>query len=229
MAGGFKNKDKIKCLLWSDRHCCLCGKSCGADIEIAHISPCTGKGANNIDNAIPVCYDCHAKIGHYNRLHPRGNKYKEQELKIRRNQIYERHTANLVPPIHYVISQQNNPYNPRGGLRVWPDVTLNIENRSDYLPVKLRIMIKGLLNGQPVNLDLTDSLYSGGKTWNLNPRIQINGHFEIHNDRIKNLSQGQRFEIRVNITAIDVYEREHQRLEDGYVYVPEGGYWYFEP
>ncbi len=229
MAGGFKNKDKTRCLLWSDRHCCLCGKSCGIDIEIAHISPRTGKGANNIDNAIPVCYDCHAKIGHYNRLHPRGNRYKEQELKIRRNQIYERHTANLVPPIHYVISHQNNPYDHREGLRVWPDVTFNIENLSDYLLVKLRIIIKGLLNDQPVNLGLGDGLYSGGKIWNLNARTQVNAHFEIHNDRIKNLSQGQRFEIRVNITAIDVYEREHQRLEDGYVYALEGDHWYFEP
>ncbi len=231
MAGGFKDKDKIKCLLWSDRHCCLCGKSCGADIEIAHILPRLGKGANDIDNAIPLCYDCHAKIGHYSILHPKGNKYKEQELKTRRNQIYDRYTTNLVPPIHYPICQKNDPYDPGGASREWPDVTLNIENRSNYLPITLKITIKGLLNGNPVNLNLRDGLYSGGKTWNINPGIRINGHFEIHNDRIKNLRQGHRFEIRAHIRAIDVYKREHQRLEDGYVYVPDprGDYWYFEP
>ena len=30
--GDFHEKDKIKCLLWCNRHCCPCGKACGTDI-----------------------------------------------------------------------------------------------------------------------------------------------------------------------------------------------------
>ena len=37
MTGDFSENDKIKCLLWCNRHCCLCGKACGTNIEIAHI------------------------------------------------------------------------------------------------------------------------------------------------------------------------------------------------
>lgn len=229
MAGGFNGKDKIKCLLWCDRHCCLCSKFCGIDVEIAHISPRKGKGANNINNAIPLCYECHAKIGHYNIKHPRGTKYKEQELKTRRDQIYERYTAPLVPPINYVVSHYINPYTPHKSKRKFPDATFNITNLSDYLPGRLKIIIKGLLNGQQINLNLADGLYSGGKIWNLNPRTRVNGHFKINNNQIKTLKLGQRFEIRTNITVIDIYERERKRLEDGYAYVPKTGYWYFEP
>jgi len=230
MPGDFKIEDKIKCLLWCDRHCCLCGKSCGTNIEIAHISPRKGKNSNNIDNAIPLCYDCHAKIGHYNKEHPRGNKYKEAELKARRDQIYEKYTASLVPPINYRISQLINPFDPRETRkRQFPDITFSIVNLSDYLSAKAKIIIKGILDSKPFNLNLTDRLYSDGKIWHLNPRNQINGHFMIYNNKIKELKQGQRFEIRIAITLIDIYEREHKRLEDGYVYMPESNNWYFEP
>src|SRR6516165_11946276 len=79
-------------LLWSDRHCCLCKKACGLDIEVDHIKPVAAGGTNAIDNAIPLCYKCHAKVHHYNDLHPRGTKYWNEELKIRREQVYEEFT-----------------------------------------------------------------------------------------------------------------------------------------
>ena len=93
---------KIKMLLWCARHCCLCSGNAGPDIEMTHIS---NKGGNEIDNGIPLCYDCHAKIGHYNKEHTRGNKYKDEELKACREQIYEERTRHLVPPIHFFLSQ----------------------------------------------------------------------------------------------------------------------------
>lgn len=67
MAKKFSEEDKLKCLLWSDRHCCVCDTPCGLDIEIAHIDP---KGGEDFDNAIPVCYKHHAEIGRYNKEHP---------------------------------------------------------------------------------------------------------------------------------------------------------------
>jgi hypothetical protein len=91
----FQEADKIKLLLWCDRHCCVCGKACGTDIQIAHIDE---KGPGEIDNAIPLCYDCHAKTGRYNPKYPLGNKHRPKELKARREQVYEQHTRALVPP-----------------------------------------------------------------------------------------------------------------------------------
>ena len=32
--------------------------------------------ADDIDNAIPLCFDCHGAVQHYNDEHPRGTKYK---------------------------------------------------------------------------------------------------------------------------------------------------------
>lgn len=32
----FDEADKLKALLWCDRHCCLCGKAAGIGIEVAH-------------------------------------------------------------------------------------------------------------------------------------------------------------------------------------------------
>ena len=55
----FRDEDKVKMLLWSDRHCCLCKKACGTDIEIAHIDADSG---NDMNNGIPLCYNCHAEI-----------------------------------------------------------------------------------------------------------------------------------------------------------------------
>ena len=75
MTGDFCEEDKTKCLLWCSRHCCLCGKACGTNIEIAHVIPKGQDGSDDIDNAIPLCFDCHSEIGRYNKEHPRGNKY----------------------------------------------------------------------------------------------------------------------------------------------------------
>ncbi len=69
----FKESDKTKMLLWSGRCCCLCGKTCGDAIEIAHIDQNAING-NEIDNGIPVCHDHHVEIGRYNNQHPLGDK-----------------------------------------------------------------------------------------------------------------------------------------------------------
>src|SRR4030095_13483185 len=97
----FTEPDKLKALLWCDRHCCLCGKAAGVGIEVAHID----RHKSDFDNAVPLCFDCHAAVGHYNREHPRGKKYSAQELRTRREQVYEQHTRYLVPPVQYSIQQ----------------------------------------------------------------------------------------------------------------------------
>ena len=222
----FKDKDKIERLLWCDRHCCICEAECDVNIEFAHIGQ---RDDNNIDNAIPVCYDCHAKIGKYNADHPRGNKFKIDELKKRREQIYEKYTSRYVAPLQYVISNLNNPYIPESGKREYPDVTFNIVNHSDQLPTQMIVAITGKLNGEKVALRLTDGLYSGKKIWNLNPKRQVNGHFVINSTKLHIFKDNDLFEVRVNIKLKDIVGKEHVLLEDGYVYNHKKDYWYFEP
>jgi hypothetical protein len=222
----FKKTDKIKMLLWCDRHCCLCDKPCGIDIEIAHIKD---KQDNSFDNGIPVCYDCHSKIGMYNELHPLGSKITAEEIKQRREQIFDKYTRQYMVPMHYIISSDINPLIPSTNTRAYPDITFNITNLSDYLPSKLRVSLNGMLNDKKISLGVKEGLYTGVKIWNLNPKKTVNSHFIISNKRLINLKGSDRLEIRVSITQTDILGREHSFLEDGYVFNKKGDYWYFEP
>lgn len=230
--GDFTEGDKIKCLLWCDRHCCLCGKPCGSNIEIAHIIPKKNGDSNksalsiigDIDNAIPLCFECHSEIGRYNLDHPRGNKYKERELKTRRDQIYEKYTRHLVPPIGYEITQ----ITPQGG-RELPDVGFTLSHLGDSLPIKVLIALEIFLGNQSLGLAKTENgLYSGKKYWNVNPRSVVNGHFPIPNETV-NSENEERLEIRVNVKILDQYEREHHLLPVGWVYMRDRNSWFYEP
>jgi hypothetical protein len=63
------------------RHCCVCHRWCGFRIELHHIQARADGGGDEIDNAIPVCFDCHAEI---ESKGPRGRKYSEHELREHR-------------------------------------------------------------------------------------------------------------------------------------------------
>jgi hypothetical protein len=54
-------------------------------IETDHIKPNEDGGTDDIDNAIPVCFDCHAEIHSYNVKHPRGRKFTPDELRGHRD------------------------------------------------------------------------------------------------------------------------------------------------
>jgi hypothetical protein len=218
----FGEEDKIKCLLWCDRHCCLCGKPCGTNIEIAHIiSKRKKESTGDIDNAIPLCFDCHSEIGRYNVQHPKGNKYRADELKARREQIYEKYTRHLVPPIYYTITQDLSNNQKRD----FPDIGFSIHNLGDALPVKALVNLTILLGGRVIGKPVA-GLYAGENLWNLNPQLAVHGHFtaptevEMSNDEL---------EVKVEITIIDQYERAHRLLPVGYVYIRENNSWYFDP
>jgi hypothetical protein len=70
------------------RHCCLCRKQCGTNIEAAHIVDEAAGGSNDEENGIPLCFDCHQEIGAYRNSHPRGNKFRVDELRERRDRVY---------------------------------------------------------------------------------------------------------------------------------------------
>src|SRR6266849_9448943 len=71
-----------------ERFCCLCLKRCGTNIEAAHIIPEAAGGSNEEANGIPVCLDCHQEIGGYDDQHPKGNKFRPDELRARRDKVY---------------------------------------------------------------------------------------------------------------------------------------------
>lgn len=217
----FSEDIKVKCLLWSDRHCCLCGKACGTDIEIAHIN---SKGGNDLDNAIPLCYDCHSAIGRYNKEHPRGNKYRPKELKTRREQIYERYTRHLVPPVHFEII-------PRKGdskqIRL-PRVGFIITHFGDSLPVRFKVSVRVFLGGKELGsiVNLKKPYYSGGIIWNLNPRHTFFGNFSVPKECV---DSAEDLKLEVKVTIIDPYDRSHELYPVCYTYVRDKNYWFTEP
>jgi len=81
------------------RHCCLCRKQCGTNIEAAHIMDEADGGPNDAENGIPVCFDCHQEIGAYRDRHPKGNKFREEELRERRDKVYELVQAGQIPAL----------------------------------------------------------------------------------------------------------------------------------
>ena len=86
MAGKFDRDDVTDLLVRCRRRCCICYRFCGVKIETDHIDQ---NGGDGIDNAIPVCFECHAEIHAYNPNHPRGRKYTADELRRRRDDWIE--------------------------------------------------------------------------------------------------------------------------------------------
>src|ERR1019366_4448113 len=86
MPGKFTQKDVDGLLVRCHRRCCICHRFCGVKIETDHIVPAAEGGSSNIDNAIVVCFECHAEIHSYNDQHPRGRKFRPEELRKHKEQ-----------------------------------------------------------------------------------------------------------------------------------------------
>lgn len=86
MGSGFPKKEVAKLLTECHRRCCICHRFCGVKIELDHIEQKADGGPDSIDNAIPVCFECHAEIHSYNESHPRGRKFTPEELRSHRDQ-----------------------------------------------------------------------------------------------------------------------------------------------
>jgi HNH endonuclease len=85
----FSTAVREEALVAAGRCCCICRTFGGRNIEVHHIVPEASGGENTIDNAIPLCFQCHAEAGHYNPRHPRGTKYAPSELRRHRDSWYE--------------------------------------------------------------------------------------------------------------------------------------------
>jgi uncharacterized phage infection (PIP) family protein YhgE len=58
-------------------------------IETDHIIPKSEGGTDEIENAIPLCFECHTEIHLYNDKHPKGRKYTPNELQKHKVQWIE--------------------------------------------------------------------------------------------------------------------------------------------
>lgn len=85
----FSNDIKTKAMLSCGRRCCICHKFCGNKMEVHHIKAQADGGTDSFDNAIPLCFDCHADVRHYNPRHPKGIKFTEKELIVHRDSWYK--------------------------------------------------------------------------------------------------------------------------------------------
>lgn len=77
---GFKESEVDRLLADCHRRCCICHKFCGFKMETHHIKQKSAGGEDNIKNAIPLCFECHAEVALYNPQHPKGRKYTGGEL-----------------------------------------------------------------------------------------------------------------------------------------------------
>lgn len=210
----FKDDDKIKVMLWCGRHCCLCGKFSGIGIEVAHLE----KDDPDIENAMPLCFNCHASVWHYNNNHPKGKKYSIRELKARRNQIYELQTQHLISPVQYKLTQANHKL---------PEVGFVITNLGDTYPIKARIEITLCQGREFIGHPESSGHYNGSFMWNLNPKFGFSGWFRIPKLKLKSDAS---IRAKVEVTIIDIYDYKHKLLPGGYIKnTKSDSDWYYEP
>jgi hypothetical protein len=127
-----------------------------------------------------------------------------------------------VPPVDYRITQEIPNTTAK---REFPDVGFSVTNLSDYLKAQALFRLDVIVNDQrPTTIE--DSYYSGIKAWHMNPRLQAFGHFQVPKWANR---PGERLEVRVSCTIIDVYQRKHELLPIGWVYTWNDDDWYFEP
>ena len=210
----FPSNLRDKLLLWCDRHCCLCKKACDVFIEVHHIDP---TGSDDEDNAIPLCFECHGRVSHYDPKQPIGTKFKSEELKKRREQIYDEFTRHLVPALSYKIHQSG---------RVLPDVGFTIIHLGDAPPVQALVTLNAYVDGTPIDIQKIDPLYRGLIRWNLNPKEGVNGHFPIPDTTCTGHHD---IRIGVNIVINDVKDRAHKLLPVTYVYGWDHKEWWLDP
>lgn len=58
-------------------------------MELHHIEQKASGGSDDIENAIPLCFECHAEVNHYDDTHPRGRKFTKEELLAHKQQWLE--------------------------------------------------------------------------------------------------------------------------------------------
>ena len=85
----FSEDIKTRAMVSCGRRCCICHKFCGNNMEVHHIRAHADGGDDTFENAIPLCFDCHAIVRQYDAKHPKGIKFSEKELRQHRDAWYK--------------------------------------------------------------------------------------------------------------------------------------------
>lgn len=115
-------------LVASGRCCCICHKFCGVRIETHHIRPKSKGGDDSSENCIPLCFDCHAEVEHYNDQHPRGRKFSENELLKHRDTWFSKvKELNTIKPLPNDAPQVTQLVSGKGNMVAGRDLSIYTE------------------------------------------------------------------------------------------------------
>lgn len=129
-------------LVAAARHCCVCHKYKGVKVEVHHIIPEEQGGKNTFENAIALCFDCHADAGHYFSKHPKGSKFSPDELKKHRDKWYEIVKCNKIQ-VDESLSDINTPNDVKEIIKnPLKYLSENIILKYDAISVKDKIIVK---------------------------------------------------------------------------------------
>jgi len=112
-------------------------------------------------------------------------------------------------------------------------VGFQIAHSGGPYPVRVRVNVELFQGrkrlGNPVSKTGTNNGHYNGKyIWNLNPGFGVSGHFDLPKEALLNKREPVR--ARIEVTVIDVYERQHRLLPIGYVKkLDSQDEWYLEP
>ena len=123
----FSEEIKIKAMIACGRCCCVCHKFCGNNMEVHHIKARAEGGQDIYENAIPLCFDCHAEVRQYDPKHPKGIKFTEKELIMHRDEWYRK--------VKQGVDKENEKKE-----RIEP---LKILHQKDYQNIKLHKIDEG--------------------------------------------------------------------------------------
>jgi hypothetical protein len=143
-----------------------------------------------------------------------------EELRARRDQIYDECTRALVPAVHFELTQAV----PGGGTRTFPDVGFVLRHLGDSLPVRAYVRVAAPAHGDEFQVD--SPLYSGERPWRLNPRATIEGRFDVP---VGFRSPQSPLTLEVSVSIRDALDRIHDLLPVEFTYVPHGNFWRAEP
>lgn len=135
---GFPKNVKEKILIETARHCCVCHRYKGVKVEVHHIKQEALGGENTYENAIVLCFDCHADAGHYNAQHPRGTKFSQSELINAKNNWLKMVKENAIQQ-----PQETDKFLCRYYVcQHYEDLVQIIQNNLSTFPVKKPLLIR---------------------------------------------------------------------------------------
>lgn len=135
----FSPKIKEDALVKSRRRCCVCQEFAGRNVNVHHIVPEADGGINELDNAIVLCFRCHAEAGHYNLRHPLGTKYSPTELRRHRDEWWSNYKSDDpgLQPENYARPAESVPREELGNVEkeigtLWSNY-LNLLAQSEFV------------------------------------------------------------------------------------------------